>query len=220
VPANVDFDNLNAGVDFIDIPSGNKVVLLDWNGKTAYVISPEEFNSITDGKKILPVSYQYKDRSKLIKEPLKSVDSVFDIEIAGYVLNILSGKPDLQRLYESVMLAAYPVEDKRGPAKQLSLFEEIVEDDGSSKVQECAEKLLVITAIAKVLSDTIVKDNDLKNLLYDIEFPLVITLDKIERNGMHVSGERLAELHSEYTKRLEDISARIYDECGTEFNIG
>ncbi len=160
VPANVDFDNLNAGVDFIDIPSGNKVVLLDWNGKTAYVISPEEFNSITDGKKILPVSYQYKDRSKLIKEPLKSVDSVFDIEIAGYVLNILSGKPDLQRLYESVMLAAYPVEDKRGPAKQLSLFEEIVEDDGSSKVQECAEKLLVITAIAKVLSDTIVKDNE------------------------------------------------------------
>lgn len=220
VPENVDFDNLNAGVDFVDIPSGNKVVLLDWNGKTAYVISPEEFNSITDGRKVLPVSYQYKDRSKLISNPLTAVDSVFDIEIAGYVLNILSGKPDLQRLYESVMLSAYPVEDKRGPAKQLSLFDEIVEDDGSSKVQECAEKLLVITAIAKVLSDTIGKDNDLKNLLYNIEFPLVITLDKIERNGMHVSGERLAELHSEYTKRLEDISARVFDACGTEFNIG
>ena len=220
VPANVDFDNLNAGVDFVDIPSGNKVVLLDWNGKTAYVISPEEFNSITDGRKVLPVSYQYKDRSKLISNPLTAVDSVFDIEIAGYVLNILSGKPDLQRLYESVMLSAYPVEDKRGPAKQLSLFDEIVEDDGSSKVQECAERLLVITAIAKVLSDTIGKDNDLKNLLYNIEFPLVITLDKIERNGMHVSGERLAELHSEYTKRLEDISARVFDACGTEFNIG
>ena len=219
VPSSVDFDNLNCGVDFVDIPSGNKVVLLDWNSKTAYVLSPEEFNSLTEGKKVLPVSYQYKDRSKLIKEPLKSVDSVFDVEIAGYVLNILSGKPDLQRLYESVMLSAYPVEDKRGPAKQLSLFEEIVEDDGSSKVQECAEKLLADVAIAKVLSDTIEKDNDLKNLLYDIEFPLVITLDKIERNGMHVSGERLAELHSEYTKRLEDISAHIYDECGTEFNI-
>ncbi|SDX88491.1 DNA polymerase I [Ruminococcaceae bacterium YAD3003] len=219
VPSSVDFDSLNCGVDFVDIPSGNKVVLLDWNSKTAYVLSPEEFNSLTEGKKVLPVSYQYKDRSKLIKEPLKSVDSVFDVEIAGYVLNILSGKPDLQRLYESVMLSAYPVEDKRGPAKQLSLFEEIVEDDGSSKVQECAEKLLVDVAIAKVLSDTIEKDNDLKNLLYDIEFPLVITLDKIERNGMHVSGERLAELHSEYTKRLEDISAHIYDECGTEFNI-
>ena len=219
-PAKIDFDNLNVGVDFADVPSGNKVVLFDWNSKTAYVISPEEFNSITEGRQVLPVSYQYKDRSKLISDPLKAVDSVFDIEIAGYVLNILSGKPDLQRLYESVMLSAYPVEDKRGPAKQLSLFDEIVEDDGSSKVQECAEKLLVVTAVAKVLSDKIEKDDTLKKLLYDIEFPLVITLDKIERNGMHVSGERLAELHSEYTKRLEDISARVFDACGTEFNIG
>ena len=79
---------------------------------------------------------------------------------------------------------------------------------------------MTVTAIAKVISRDIEKDKDLKSLLYDIEFPLVITLDKIERNGMHVSGERLSELHSEYTKRLEDISARVFDACGTEFNIG
>ena len=220
VPSAFSFDNLNAGIDFADTPSGAKVLLLDWSIKTVYVITPDEFDSLCDGKKVLPVSYGYKDRSKLIKSPLKSVDSVFDCEIAGYVLNILSGKPDLQRLYESVMLAAYPVEDKRGPAKQLSLFDEIVEDDGSSTIVELSDKLVAVTGIAKVISDDIEKDADLKNLLYDIEFPLVITLDKIERNGMHVSGERLAELHSEYTKRLEDISARVYDACGTEFNIG
>lgn len=219
VPSVISFDNLNCGIDFVDIPSGSKVLLLDWSSKTVYVISPEEFESLCAGKKVIPVAYGYKDRSKIIKSPLKSVDSVFDCEIAGYVLNILSGKPDLQRLYESVMLSAYPVEDKRGPAKQLSLFEEIVEDDGSSKVVELSDKLVAVTGIAKVISEDIEKDKDLKNLLYDIEFPLVITLDKIERNGMHVSGAKLAELHSEYTKRLEDISARVYDACGTEFNI-
>ena len=206
VPSTFDFDDLNCGIDFVDIPSGVKVILLDWSSKTVYIISPEDFNKLSLGKNVFPVSYSYKDRSKFIKEPLVSVKSVFDCEIAGYVLNILSGKPDLQRLYESVLQTAYPVEDKKGPVKQLSLFDEIVEDDGSSKVEECAEKLLAVMAIAKVL-------------LYEIEFPLVITLDKIERNGMHVSGERLSELHSEYTKRLEDISARVYDECGTEFNI-
>lgn len=219
VPSVISFDNLNCGIDFVDIPSGSKVLLLDWSFKAVYVISPEEFDSLCAGKKVIPVAYGYKDRSKLIKSPLKSVDSVFDCEIAGYVLNILSGKPDLQRLYESVMLSAYPVEDKRGPAKQLSLFDEIVEDDGSSKVVELADKLVAVTGIAKVISEDIEKDKDIKNLLYDIEFPLVITLDKIERNGMHVSGAKLAELHSEYTKRLEDISARVYDACGTEFNI-
>lgn len=219
VPASFNFDDLNCGIDFVDIPSGAKAVLLDWSSKIVYVISPEDFNKLSLGKNVFPVSYSYKDRSKFIKEPLGSVKSVFDCEIAGYVLNILSGKPDLQRLYESVLQTAYPVEDKKGPVKQLSLFDEIVEDDGSSKVEECAEKLLAVMAIAKVMNRDIEKDKDLKSLLYEIEFPLVITLDKIERNGMHVSGERLSELHSEYTKRLEDISARVYDECGTEFNI-
>ena len=95
----------------------------------------------------------------------------------------------------------------------------VITDDVIAKVEECAEKLLAVMAIAKVMNRDIEKDKDLKSLLYEIEFPLVITLDKIERNGMHVSGERLSELHSEYTKRLEDISARVYDECGTEFNI-
>ena len=218
-PASFVFASLEFAVDFVDIPSGIKVVLLDWSSKTVYVITPEDFNKLSSGKNVFPVSYSYKDRSKFMKEPLTSVKSVFDCEIAGYVLNILSGKPDLQRLYESVLQTAYPVEDKKGPVKQLSLFDEIVEDDGSSKVEECADKLLAVMAIAKVMSRDIEKDNDLKNLLYEIEFPLVITLDKIERNGMHVSGEKLSELHSEYTKRLEDISARVFDECGTEFNI-
>lgn len=219
LPSKFSLQNIGFGVDFVDLPSGNKVVLFDWASKTVYVIKPEEFEVLCGDNKVIPVSYEYKDRSKLIDRPLKPVESVFDIEIAGYVLNILSGKPDLQRLYESVMMASYPVEDKRGPAKQLSLFDEITEDDGSSKVVEVADRLVAITAIAKVMAIDIEKDQSLKSLLFDIEFPLVITLDLIERNGMHVSGDRLKELHLEYTKRLEDISARVYDSCGTEFNI-
>ena len=219
VPASIDHGNLNCGIDFADIPSGNKVILLDWSCKTAYVFSPEEFNELFKEREFFPVAYGYKDRSKLIKEPLSSVSSVFDCEIAGYVLNILSGKPDLQRLYESVVCAAYPVEEKKADYQQLSIFDAPVEDDGSSKVKECAEKLLAVTGIAKVISRDLEKDPELKKLLYEIEFPLVITLDKIERNGMHVSGDKLALLHSEYTKRLEDIGARVFDICGKEFNI-
>ena len=220
VPSSFDFEDLNCGIDFVDIPSGNKVLLLDWKAKVFYVIGPEDFAKLSSGKNVMPAAYEYKDRSKIVKEPLANIESVFDCEIAGYVLNILSGKPDLQRLYESVMQSAYPVEDKKGPVKQLSLFDEITEDDGSSKVEETASKLLAVTAIAKVISRDIGNNKEIKSLLYDIEYPLVITLDKIERNGMHVSGARLAELHSEYTKRLEDISARVFDACGTEFNIG
>ena len=74
-------------------------------------------------------------------------------------------------------------------------------------------------AIAKVMSRDIEKDYDLKNLLYEIEFPLVITLDKIERNGMHVSSEILNSLHAEYQERLDKLRDSIYEETGEEFNI-
>ena len=90
VPSSIDTSDLNLGIDFVDIPSGNKVILLDWSSKTFYVTDPEDFSKISSGKTVMPVSYEYKDRSKIIKEPLPSVDSVFDGEIAGYVLNILS----------------------------------------------------------------------------------------------------------------------------------
>ena len=204
VPASFDFDDLNCGIDFVDIPSGNKVLLLDWKNKTAYVISTDEFNKLSPGKKVFPAAYSYKDRSKLINAPLENISSVFDCEIAGYILNILSGKPDLQRLYESVIKSAYPVEEKKANYQKMSIFDVPVEDDGSSKVSECAERLLTVMAVAKVISRDIANEPDLKKLLFDIEFPLVITLDKIERNGMHVSGDKLSELHSEYTKRLEE----------------
>lgn len=220
VPASFDFEDLNCGIDFVDIPSGARVVLLDWREKSFYVVTQDEFEVMTSGRKIMPVAFSYKDKSrKRFNKPFSSVESVFDCEIAGYVLNVLSGKSDLQRLYESVVMAAYPIEEKKGSYKQMSLFDAPVEDDGSSIIDECAENLLVVMAIAKVISRDLEKTPDIKSLLYNIEFPLVITLDKIERNGMHVSVERLNELHSEYTMRLEDISARIYDLCGKEFNI-
>ncbi|MBR3342080.1 MAG: DNA polymerase I [Clostridiales bacterium] len=219
VPSDFDFADLNCGIDFVDISSGSKVILLDWSSKTVYIISPDDFVNCTNGKTVFPVAYSFKDRSKLLKEPLSGIESVFDCEIAGYVLNILSGKPDLQRLYESVLKTAYPVEEKKADYQQLSIFDVPANDDGSAKVEELSEKLLAVTAIARVIYRDIKNDPDLKKLLYEIEFPLVITLDKIERNGMHVSGGRLSELHSEYTKRLEDISARVFDICGKEFNI-
>ena len=64
-----------------------------------------------------------------------------------------------------------------------------------------------------------ISQRGLDNLLYEIEFPLVITLDAIERNGMHVSRKALDELHNEYTNRLDKLSDEIYEMCGQKFNI-
>ena len=162
-------------------------------------------------------AYGYKDASKVCPRALRSVKAVFDTMIAGYVCNKIEGKADFERLYVSVTSLAYPIEEQQ-EAKQLSLFDEPSEDEGKAVVT-AALKLYANMVIAKVLKRDIDKDEQIKKLLYDIEFPLVITLDSIERCGMNVSWERLNRLHEEYSRRLEDTCARIYDLSGFEFNI-
>ena len=88
--------------------------------------------------------------------------------------------------------------EEKTAAVQLSLFDEpstsvSLEDE----LKKAGKKLCCITAAARMLSHKLEKEERIRKLLYDIEFPLVITLDKIERNGMHVSGEKLSELQKQ-----------------------
>jgi DNA polymerase-1 len=219
-PCDLPKGDLAAGIDFVTTSSGKFVLLLDYDNAVLYCMTPDEAKSVFAKGDIIPAAYGYKDRSKQIDEPLACVRSVFDIEIAGYVMNLIEGKSDLERLYEYATGSLYPVTEEKTAAVQLSLFDEpsssvSLEDE----LKKAGKRLCCITAAARMLSHKLEKEERIRKLLYDIEFPLVITLDKIERAGMHVSRERLDALHEEYTRRLEDIAARIFDMTGVNFNI-
>ena len=211
---------LAAGIDFVTSSEGKYVILLDFDNSVLYCMTPDEASKAFAKGDIIPAAYEYKDRSKQIDEPLAAVKSVFDIEIAGYVMNLIEGKPDLERLYEYATGSLYPVVEEKTAAVQLSLFDEPSNTSSlEDELRKAGKRLCCITAAARMLSHKLTEDERSKKLLFDIEFPLVITLDKIERAGMHVSRERLDALHEEYTRRLEDIAARIYDMSGAHFNI-
>ncbi|MBX7168871.1 MAG: DNA polymerase I [Pirellulales bacterium] len=59
----------------------------------------------------------------------------------------------------------------------------------------------------------------LTELLHDTEVPLVEVLAELELNGIRVDVERLAELSTEYGRRLADLEAEIFDLAGRPFNI-
>lgn len=211
---------LKAGVDFVTTSAGKYVMLLDFDNAKLYCMTEDEALKVFSKGSIIPAAYGYKDRSKQIDNPLPAVSSVFDIEICGYVMNLIEGKSDLERLYEYTTGSLYPVVEEKTKAVQLSLFDELsaavpVEEE----LKKEGKRLCCITAVARLLLHKLEGEEKIKKLLYDIEFPLVITLDKIERAGMHVSRERLDALHAEYTNRLEDIEARIVDLTGMHFNV-
>ncbi|MCL2458225.1 MAG: DNA polymerase I, partial [Desulfobulbus sp.] len=60
---------------------------------------------------------------------------------------------------------------------------------------------------------------NLLSLLQEVEAPLIPVLAAMEREGIRVDGDRLADLSDEFGQRLEDDEQSIYAVAGMRFNI-
>ena len=63
-------------------------------------------------------------------------------------------------------------------------------------------------------------ENNLGNLFYNIEMPLVRVLSKMESNGVKIDIEGLKQISDEQAKEISEIEKNIYEIAGTTFNIG
>ena len=205
-----------AGVDFVE---GRALIAL-YNENKVYLKDPDDLYDIFKGRKdIKLVSFDYKNRSKAMTRALPDIEYVFDTAIAGYVFNLIDGsRPDISRLYESLFFRPYPLEDEDLAPKQLDLTAQLFGETEGSVSLSAAKRVVLNLFIARRL-DSIIAQKKMEKLLYEIEFPLVVTLDAIERNGMYVSKEMLLELHQEFSDRLRKTENEIYDLTGVKFNI-
>ena len=211
-------DNITVSMD--TLPEGNdidvsfttdKVLMLE--GNMLHVSSPDKAMEALDRCTFLR-SFDYKINSKILPRIPASLSKVYDTSVMGYVLNIISGSSlDFSRLFENTFAMPYPIEEGSG---QISLFE--MEDEQSNYMTK-GKKMLLNRCICKALLKT-AQDEGQTDLLENIEFPLTVTLDAIERNGMNVSSTKLKELHAEFTQRLSVIEKEIFEVTGFEFNIG
>lgn len=176
----------------------------------------ELFTKIKDYEiSVLPSSYSYKTSSKCLSEPIKDLKSIFDVEICAYVLNAVSGNDvSFGTIFERTTGIIFPI-DSESTSGQVSLFDV---EDTDKKLKNAAGEALLVAYAANVQARQI-EENKLTNLLYMIEFPLVLTLDRIERNGMHVSKDELTRLHEDFKSRISEIEKKIYELTGEEFLI-
>ena len=207
----IDKNGLPSGTD-IDVGfTEDKVLLLE--GTTLYVRDPDEALKALDLCESVR-SYDYKINSKILSRIPLNLNAVYDSSVMGYVLNVISGNsPDFMRLFENTFAMPYPIEEKTG---QISLFDT---EDETESLRIKGQKLLLNRCIAKALMKK-AEEEGLTDLLTKIEFPLTVTLDAMERNGMNVSMDSLKSLHSEFTSRLKELEDEIHELTGIEFNIG
>ena len=188
----------NSSIIGASIYDGNKLYYLD---KAALLLNKDVIeNSL--------VTFDLKKNIVALNKIGVKVTSNFDTMIGAYLLG-LNTKDDVSYLSQTY-------------GNEIEYYDNII----SSKKNLSEEDIIsAITKKAKFLYDTYKDYNDklereeLKELYYNIEHPLIYVLADMEITGIKVKPEVIDELRSELNIRIDNIKNTIYNYAGEEFNI-
>jgi len=169
---------------------------------------------------ILKIGYkQKKDYILLKQEGIETKNLMFDIEIAGYLLNSNINKYTIEYLSEEYLkidIATY-LKNNEPEEKQLTLFET------NDKAEEKASKKNYIYAylINKLYKELTQKmsETEILQLFNEIEMPLIEVLADMQYQGINIDKEKLLAFGEELKVRLDELTKEIYDLAEEEFNI-
>ncbi len=230
-PAAIDMIDQNGPVLGLSV-AADEVYIWSEEEDIKMVLAELENAGIGTTKEKAPVVYSAKNHFKLLPDGLL-FDHVFDVEIAGYVLNSIEGAdPSFEMLVEHGTHRPFPILEDYGQAKddnkkvnrQQDLFalidgteetsKELTEDD----VLDFSYRVLLVRWLSYYQRADI-QDQGIEKLIYEIEMPLVMVLDRMERRGVLVDVSKIDELHKEFDGKVRELEKEIYELAGEEFTI-
>jgi DNA polymerase-1 len=140
-----------------------------------------------------------------------------DTMLAAYLLEPQRRTYELTELAADagIGIAAEPAAAKDEDDGQLSL-----DGDGDGEAGlEPAEEARLVAALADAQRPRI-EELGLEHLLREIELPLVHVLAAMEREGLKLNAERLAEVGAGFGERIETLEKEIFELAEEEFTIG
>jgi DNA polymerase I len=135
----------------------------------------------------------------------------FDTMVAAYLLDPARRSYELNELAADAGLAAAPADADDG---QLSLEAE----EGEAAGDPAVEARLAFELAARQRPR--LAEWELEHLLEQVEMPLIEVLAAMERIGIKVDAERLAEISAGFGDRIDTLQEEIWKLCGREFTIG
>ena len=175
------------------------------------------FKPIYESDKILKVGQNIKYDMEVLRNYGITVQSpMFDTMIAHYLIN-----PELHHNmdYMAETLLHYQtihIEELIGPKGK---HQKSMRDLDPKDVYEYAAEDADVTLKLKNVLEPKLKDVNAEKLFCDMEMPLVPVLADMEMTGVCLDTNSLKETSELFTKRMEDLEKKIYDEAGEKFNI-
>jgi DNA polymerase I len=176
-----------------------------------------KLKSLIENENISFIGHNLKyDYHILMNHSIEIKNISFDTILASYLINPQNRRHNLDTIVlEKFGYSKIPIEDLIGSGKkQISMNTVTLE----KITQYCCEDV-DYTLRLKHLFEKELKEKNLDNILYEIELPLLSVLVRMERNGIFVDKDKLAEMSKEINHELSLIEGEIYSLAGKKFNI-
>jgi len=141
-----------------------------------------------------------------------------DTMLESYCFNSTATRHDMDSLASRYLARqTTPYEAVAGKGKKQLTFDQIPVADAAQYAGEDAE---VTLALHHSLWPRLQKLDGPQRVYTELEIPLIPVLARMERTGVALDVDRLAEHSRQLEERLNELSQKAFDEAGGEFNPG
>lgn len=213
---------LNNKIMYYYLEEKSLIIYSEKMNQACYINNLNDFKEIFENKDILKCGYKQKEQYiKLWKNNIDAKNLMFDISIAGYILNSNINKYTIEYLaneylsfdVNEYLLNGETVEEK---TNQINLFDNM--ENNEEKLDNNYVYAYLIYRLYNVLKEKMNSENSL-DLFEKIEMPLVEVLASMQYEGIYIDKEELLEYGRELQTKIDILTAEIHELTGEEFNI-
>ncbi|MGK2956582.1 MAG: DNA polymerase I [Solirubrobacterales bacterium] len=96
----------------------------------------------------------------------------------------------------------------------------LVADENEGEVRSVAPEIAATVWQLAAIQKEKIEESGMEPLLRDIELPLIRVLAAMERIGLKLDPDKLAEINNGMSERINELEAQIHEHAGHEFTIG
>lgn len=178
----------------------------------------QDFKDIFEDKNILKCSYKQKEEFIILwNKGIEAKNLMFDIAIAGYILNSNINKYTIEYLaneYINFDIAEYLSNTEKTETEQITLFDN-AEEPKEDKTYIYA---YTIYKLYNVLTQKMEEAGSI-DLFNKIEMPLTEVLASMQYEGIYIDKQELLDFGKELQEKIDILTQEIYELTGEEFNI-
>ena len=178
----------------------------------------QDFKDIFEDKNILKCSYKQKEEFIILwNKGIEAKNLMFDIAIAGYILNSNINKYTIEYLaneYINFDIVEYLSNTEETGVEQITLFDN-AEEPKENKTYIYA---YAIYKLYNVLTQKMEEAGSI-DLFNKIEMPLTEVLASMQYEGIYIDKQELLDFGKEMQEKIDILTQEIYELTGEEFNI-